>query len=326
MRLPPEMEEGSFSLECPNCEKDLDIEIRSRRKADESIRINGKPYTPRSKPLEMEKPRKADVIPVETKLDLDLPYRKRMRIIFIVLLIVGMLGMISSFSTIVGTFSIYDLEEKSPNKLVTLSVWVIDAESGRPLENVNISLTGDSGNFSGTSNDQGLTVIEDIISGEMELTVSKEGYKTVRSAITIKKGSPNVVDIPMERGSEEEELPILVHQFRIKKYSGLYTNVAASLMFLASLMALISAFFVYRKEFFSLTLFCAFLSIFSFGFLIGSILALMAVVLIIFSYHGFSHTHTLLEMLDRMRKENLRPMLKSRDKKLPGLPPVRKGK
>jgi hypothetical protein len=213
-------------------------------------------------------------------------------------------------------------EEKSPNNLVTLSVWIIDAESGRALEDVNVTLSTGSANFSGSSDDQGLVVMEKIVTGEMDLIITKEGYKTVKSGITIKKGSPNVIDVPMEKGSEAEEQPILVHQFRTKRYSGLFTNVAASLMFLSSLMALISAFFVYRKEFFSLALFSAFLSIFSFGFLAGSILALIAAVLIIFSYDGFSHTHTLLEMLEKMRRDNLKK-LRPADRKFPGLPPGR---
>jgi hypothetical protein len=320
------MDQGTFSLDCPNCNKELDIEVRGEKDSDPVIRINGRIVEKRkSVPLKFEKtPGKKIVKAAEISLREDLPYGRRMRVISILLILVAILGMVSSFSTIIGTFSIYDLEEKSPNSLVTLSVWIIDEGSGRALEGVNVTLTDGSVNFTGVSNDQGLAVIEDLVTGELEMEISKEGYKTVRSGITIKKGSPNVVDIPMERGDQTEEMPILVHQFRVKTYSRIITNVAATLMFLASLMALVSAFFVYRKEFFSLALFSAFLSLFSFGFLLGSVLAFIALVMMIFSYDGFSHTHTLIDMIERMRKEDLRTMLRSSDRKIPGLPPTRK--
>ncbi len=324
MRLPPNVDEGTFSLDCPACQKELDIEIKKRNSGSESIKINGRHFHPKKATSFMIEPEKKVVIASEVSTVLDLPHKRRMRLIFVLLLMVGILGMVSSFSTIIGTFSIYDLEEKSPTSLVTLSVWVIDADSGRALDNVNVSLSSGSGNFSGMSNDQGLVVIENIVAGEMDLTIYKDGYKTVKSGITIRKGSPNVIDVPMEKGSEDDELPILVHQFKTKTYSGFITNVAASLMFLASIMALISAFFVYRKEFFSLALLSAFLSVFSFGFLVGSIIAFIAVILMIFSYDGFSHTHTLLEMIDRMRRENLPEMLRPGERKLPGLPSLRK--
>ncbi len=324
MRLPHNVDEGTFSLDCPTCQKELDIEIKKRNEGSESIKINGRHFHPKKATSFVIEPEKKVVIASEVSTVLDLPYKRRMRLIFVLLLMVGILGMVSSFSTIIGTFSIYDLEEKSPNNLVTLSVWVIDADSGRALDNVNVSLSSASGNFSGRSNDQGLVVIEDIVTGEMDLTIYKDGYKTVKSGITIRKGSPNVIDVPMEKGSEEDELPILVHQFKTKTYSGFITNVAASLMFLASIMALISAFFVYKKEFFSLALLSAFLSVFSFGFLVGSIIGFIAVILMIFSYDGFSHTHTLLEMIDKLRRENLPEMLRPGERKLPGLPPVRK--
>ncbi len=325
MRLPKGMNQGTFSLDCPGCRKELEIEVRGRDK--KSLLINGRPYSPpKLQPLKkpIRKVPSRVVVATELEMEMDLPYHKRMRVIFFILVVVGILGIFSSFSTIIGSFSINDVEEKSPHSLVTLSVWIIDADTGRAIEGVEVTLVGGPSNYTGFSNQEGLALIEDIVSGEMDLVVSKEGYMTVKSEITIKKGSPNVIDIPMEKGDTTDVRPILVHQFGTKTYSGFITNVAATLMLLASFMAFTAAVFVYRKEFFLLVLFSAFLSVFSFGFLIGSVLATLALVMIILSYDGFSHTHTLLDMLEKVRSQDIRGMLRPDDRKMSGLPPLRK--
>lgn len=327
MRLPHGMNYGTFSIDCPGCDKDLEIEAIRGDAGSIEIRINGKLIKPKkAKPPSrrgQEKP-PVRVIPEEIDLEMDLPYHKRLRVVFVLLMIVGVLGVFSSFTTIAGSFSINDLEEKSPNNLVTLSVWVIDADSGRSINGVEVILIDGSNNFSATSDMEGLAVIEDLISGEMELVLHKDGYRTVRSDITIKKGSPNVVDIPMERGDEDIEMPILVHQFEPKTYSPVITNVAATLMLLASVLAFIAAAFVYRKEFFLLVLASSFLSIFSFGFLLGSVLATIALVLIILSYDGFSHTHILKKMLESVSTRDIRGRMRSDQRDLSGLPPLRR--
>lgn len=325
MRLPKDMDEGTFSLECPGCEKDLEIDIKDQRGQPKITRINGRLYIPPKpkapRPGVKEKERK--VVVAEVPVEMDLPYHRRLRFVSFILLLVFVLGIFSSASTLLGAFSIKDLEEKSPNRQVTLSVWVMDAETGRPIEGVFIELTSGSKVFNGTSNNNGLAVIE-LVSGEMDLVISKQGYKTVKSPITIKKGSPNVIDVPMEKGDETEELPILVHQFRPKSYDTFITNIAAGLMFVSSIFALVSFFFVYRKDFFSMALITAFLSVFSFGFFLGTVLAFMAVILIILSYKGFTHAHILEEMLENVRsRREPKDQLRSADKRFLGLPPTR---
>ncbi len=316
------MDRGTFSLECPGCGRDLEVEIGFSGK--ESISIDGKRISSqRAISLRSgKKEKKPPIVAAELPLEMELPFHRRMRFITVILLLVFVLGILSSFTTLLGSFTIYDLEEKSPNKLVTLSVWVIDADSGRPLEDVNVVLTSGPINHSATSDYQGLAVLENLTAERMELEVSREGYKTVRSSIALRRGSPNVIDIPMERGSSREELPVLVHQFEHGKYSGFITNVAASLMLVSSVMALISAIFVYRKEFFSLVLLGAFISVFSFGFFVGSLLAVLAVVLIILSYEGFTHTHRLIDLLNSLKREDIRSLLKGDERKLPPLPPA----
>jgi hypothetical protein len=326
MRLPKDLDEGTFSLDCPNCDKELEFEIKNDRGTPKVLRINGKPYIPpRKRSLKLGDTKKPErkVVVAELPIEMELPHHKRLRVVAFILLLVFVLGIFSSGSTLLGAFSIKDLEEKSPNTQVTLSVWVIDADTGRPIEDVFIELISGNKRFNGTSNTGGLVVIN-IVPGEMELTIEKQGYKTIKSPITIKKGSPNVIDVPMEKGQATEEIPILVHQFRQKTYETIITNIAAGLMLLSSVMAFISFIFVYRKEFFSMTLFTAFLSVFSFGFFLGSILAFLAVVLIILSYRGFTHTHILEEMLANVRSSrDLKNALKGDNRKFSGLPPVR---
>ncbi|MEA3557747.1 MAG: carboxypeptidase-like regulatory domain-containing protein [Candidatus Thermoplasmatota archaeon] len=249
---------------------------------------------------------------------------RRLKVVMVMLIVIGILGIGSSIATVTSSFSIKDLEERSPNDASTFSLWVMDAETGRPIENVQVTLGDGDHNITGATDQEGLVVFTRVKAGPVDVILSVEGYKTTTGEIVIMKGSPNVIDVPLERGSPSEEVSMLTTQFRSEKYTTSYTNLMAAVMFISSLMAGIGAYLVYRKEFYTIAVITAFLSIFSFGFLIGSLLSLISLILLINSYNGFSHNYHLRMLLETQGREDLKKLFKSNTGPPPGLPPVKR--
>ncbi|MCU0798624.1 MAG: glucosyltransferase domain-containing protein [Candidatus Thermoplasmatota archaeon] len=296
LRLPKDLDEGEFTVRCYHCSTRLDVFVgpdgRSRK-----VTVQGKQKRTAPKQQNME-PRPELVGP--PKIDLDrgrLPYKKRLRAAFVMMVIVGILGVMSSLLTLSESFRIKDLDEQSPNDTADLNLWVLDETTGRGVFRAEVTLSSNA-NQTTYSDQEGLVVISDVKIGSMVLTISKEGYRTVSGRIVVKKGTPNVLDIPLKKGNPSDIDTLPVQQFKDKTYNPLYTDTAATLMMLSALMAFVSAIFVQIRDFFFLALIGAFLSIFSLGFFIGSILALFGFILIILSYEGFEHHHHLSRYLE----------------------------
>lgn len=291
LRLPKDLSEGDFTVRCYQCSTRLDVSVHPEGR---SRKVTVKDRQKKSFTQEAGEPGPELVGP--PKIDLDrsrLPYKKRLRVALVLLIIVGLLGVMSSLLTLSVSFRIKDLEEQSPNDTADLNLWVLDETTGRGILEAVVTISSSSYNQTGYSDQEGLAVMRDVKIGQMELTIEKEGYRTVSGRIEVKKGTPNVLDIPMHRGAPSEIQPLPTQQFKNKTYNPLFTDMAAILMMLSAIMAFVSAFFVHIRDFFFLALFGAFLSIFSLGFFIGSVLALFGLILIILSYEGFEHSHYL---------------------------------
>lgn len=228
--------------------------------------------------------------------------KRTLKIAALILFIAGVLGILSSVSTVMGSFSIRDIEEQTRAEYASLSVTVIDSMTGRPIQDVQVTLTYLDANYTEMTDSSGLAVLKNVPPGSADITLKKEGYREIESTIVLKKGIPNVLDIPMEEGSTSDVMPILTPQFVSRRYSSLLTDIMAMVMFLSSVLAFVGAYYTYRGEFFILAIVSAFLSVFSFGFFMGSLLSGAATILIIFSYGSFSHTHVLRQLLETYRK------------------------
>ena len=326
LRLPLGTDEGRFSVRCSGCSADLDVQVE-KGDAGRKVYIGGRRAPPLHK---MPPPPRPPSPPIQTKLLAEeitgeevLPFGKRLKVVTFILVVVGILGIISSMATLSGSFSIKDLEQQSPSDVTTFSVWAIDSETGRGIEDVRVTLYREGYNTSTDTDLEGLAVIKGVSSGEIGLTLSKEGYRTIDGEVTISRGSPNVLDVPMTKGASEDVQPLLIQPLEPKTYSNLYTDITAVFMMLCSIMALVSAYFVHKREFFLIALLTAFLSMFSFGFMIGSILALASVIVIILSYKGFEHTHDIMMRIEDLAGEDINKLFRGPKKELPQLPPLR---
>jgi hypothetical protein len=287
LRLPPDQKSGEFSFTCDECGSEQNVVVGPKG-AKKFRTVSRRKVLKRAEEVIFKPSRKM-----------------RLKVSAAFLVIAGILGLIFSLMTVTESFTIKDIEQQTEGEYTTLTVAVIDSTTGRPVTDALVSLSGGSGNLTGYTDLAGLFVLQGVPPGTSTISLTKDGYKTVRSEITLRKGTPNVLDIPMEEGDPMETIPIRTTQFVTKDYSTLVTNVMALIMFLTSIVSLISAYFTFRGEFFALSLVGAFVSIFSIGFVIGSVLSLIATIVITFSYNEFTHTHVLKRLLDLRKRGEL---------------------
>lgn len=328
LRLPRGAEEGEFSVDCQDCSEEIDLEVSMTSTGKERIRINGRLYRPPKPHLETvtvkEKKRPPKIeIEEEEEEKWGPEYSRRLNFAFWTLIVIGILGIASSIATVTGSFTIRDLEEQSSNNTINLNMWVIDSETGRSIEGANVILRADGYAVNGTSNNEGLVVFKEVRSDKLSMEIRHDDYKTSAGTVWISKGTPNVLDVPMERGSPSETVEAPLTTFESKKYSSGLTNITAVIMFLSSGTAFIAAFFVRARDFFSLAVISSFLSIFSFGFLIGSVLALIVLIIVINSYRGFSHHYELRMILEQQGREDIKKFFTDRIPQPPRLPPAK---
>ncbi|MBN1390153.1 MAG: carboxypeptidase regulatory-like domain-containing protein [Candidatus Thermoplasmatota archaeon] len=327
LRLPGGAQEGVFSVECQDCGDSIDLEIRSTVDGEETITMNGKvlEHTPQRRASEMTFDRDVTLgsDPHDDVGSWGPDYSRRIRSAFWILIIVGILGLASSIATVTSSFTIKDLEEQSPNDTVTFSVWVFDSTTGRSVGGVEVKLTDGTYYVNGTSDNEGLVVFRNVRTGNFEMLLHHPQYKSTRGDVHISKGTPNVLDVPMETGNPSDTAETPLRSIGSKQYSPELTNIMAILMFLSSLSAFISAFFVRMRDFFTLAVTSAFLSIFSFGFLLGTLLSMVAIIIVIFSYRGFYHQYELRMLLESKGREDLRNLFTGDTGTQPRLPPAR---
>ena len=321
LRPPSGMDTGEFTFTCHSCGEEIKIEIHSKR----GDRFTIEPGRGKRKTDREIKRKKSKVI-LEEEDEWEEPHhrgdnKRRFLIMTIAMIIVGILGISSSISTLAGTFGIKDLEEQTPQDFASLSIWVIDSSSGEGIQGVEIEIDSENVNLTTETDENGLGIFNKVMAGEIGITLSKEGYKRVEGTLIVRKGVPNVQDIPMEKGEQSQTIPIRIQQFETEDYSNFITDLIAVVMMLSSLMAFVAAYSIYKREFFSLAVFTSFLSLFSFGFFIGSFIAFILLISVIFSYRGFYHTHLIKWFLENRGREDLMDFFKARREETPRLPP-----
>lgn len=289
LRLPEGENRGSFNSTCYACGSDIDVNVLDARK--NRLRLS------------ISRGQRSRAVPSDPRIKKS--RKMPLKISALILLVAGILGILSSISTVMGSFSIRDIEEQTKAEYTSLSVTVIDSVTGRPIEGVRVTVGYGNVNYTEFTDSSGLAVLKGLPPSSGQITLQKEGYRGIESNIMLKKGIPNVLDIPMEEGESTDVMPILTPQFVGRTYSTLLTDIMAMVMFLASVMAFVGAYYTYRGEFFILAIISAFLSIFSFGFFIGSVLSAGATISIIFSYDSFSHTHVLRQLLESSRGDKI---------------------
>lgn len=168
-------------------------------------------------------------------------------------------------------------------------------DDGFAAENVTISIVGEP--LSTQTDVWGKFEIFDVPAGKHKIQVEKDGYNTIiHKAFISSQG-----DIWTWTGGEGEERPTNEFEFKLNpgndvENTGGYPPfemistmlfVCAIMAIIFSIIALIGGYFALKRKNFPIAIIGAILGIFSIGFFLGSILAVIALFLLILARHDF---------------------------------------
>jgi hypothetical protein len=154
-----------------------------------------------------------------------------------------------------------------------INVYVTD-QSNLSLENVNVVLSDKT--FESRGN--GTYILENATLGLQTIQITKQGYNKQEIELLVTPFFSSDVNIKMQQGTTENE---------IIKFN---TLGCLSIVIIFSVFAILAVIACVKRQHFDLAVVGSFLAIFSFGFfLIGSILSIIAFVLIFYSRDEFEN-------------------------------------
>ena len=165
------------------------------------------------------------------------------------------------------------------NGLSSVHGSVID-EEGNAMEGVAVY----GGNKQTTTNNQGQYYLYDLQGEEISILFSIEGYKDVSVWMDIRSGSANILEIEVEKGDGDIKLDL-----RKQIAEPWPPNYALAPIFMISaLITLMGSAAALLQENFKIAIAGCLFGIISYGFLIGSILSVVALALLLIDYQKFN--------------------------------------
>jgi len=165
------------------------------------------------------------------------------------------------------------------NGLSSVHGSVID-EDGNAMEGVAVY----GGNKQTTTNNQGQYYLYDLQGEEISILFSIEGYKDVSVWMDIRSGSANILEVEVEKGDGDIKLDL-----RKQIAEPWPPNYALAPIFMISaLITLMGSAAALLQENFKIAITGCLFGIISYGFLIGSILSVVALALLLIDYQKFN--------------------------------------
>ena len=155
---------------------------------------------------------------------------------------------------------------------------VIDTD-GEAVENVIIEANGKKT----STNPQGWYVIYDIIGKEVEITFTVEGYGSVSVWMNIRSDGTNILDIELLENNQQFDYRKDVAEPWPPNYA------LAPIFMIASIIALIGSSAAILKQNFTLAVIGSLFGVISYGFLIGSVLSVIALAFILVDRKNFDN-------------------------------------
>lgn len=197
----------------------------------------------------------------------------------LLLLLVFIIGIIYGIFWITENLGTESFKESS-QKIGTVEGKVED-KNGEAINDAHILFIGKNNKFEATTNQEGWYIIEDIYEGYYNVIAEKENYGSLTiKNVKVLPGQIETVDFVL--GSKDKTI-ILEKDDELKKNS----MKGIIIFFTSSIFALLGSFLAIQKKSFKACSLFTVLSIPSFGFLIGSILAIIALILILSSKEDF---------------------------------------
>ena len=165
------------------------------------------------------------------------------------------------------------------NGLSSVHGSVID-EDGNAMEGVAVY----GGNKQTITNNQGQYYLYDLQGEEISILFSIEGYKDVSVWMDIRSGSANILEVELEKGDGDIKLDL-----RKQIAEPWPPNYALAPIFMISaLITLMGSAAALLQENFKIAITGCLFGIISYGFLIGSILSVVALALLLIDYQKFN--------------------------------------
>ena len=141
------------------------------------------------------------------------------------------------------------------------------------------------GNKQTTTNAQGQYYLYDLQGEEVSILFSIKGYKEVSVWIDIRSGGANILEVDLKEGDGE-----IQHDYRKQIAEPWPPNYALAPIFMISaLITLIGSAAALLQENFKIAITGCLFGIISYGFLIGSILSVVALALLLIDYQKFNN-------------------------------------
>jgi len=156
---------------------------------------------------------------------------------------------------------------------------IID-NNGHALKGVIVTIEKE--NISVTSDDNGEFFFENVSAGKHTIDLKKEGYVNIRAGIFVLPiKSPIKPKFVMKKGEGTENEKGLI----LRAIDAL--PVISTTIIIISFLPLIGAIFCFMKKYFFIAIISSIAGIFSIGFFIGSILSIIALVILLLSREEF---------------------------------------
>ena len=189
---------------------------------------------------------------------------------------------------------------------------IVRSNTGTPLQYVKVSIV-DKQLFT-TTDARGKFILLDVPPGKQEIMVEKEGYTTIiHKAFITPSGSWLEQFRDYDPDAYEKEFEFELTPGEGTKRTGSFPQFAlfscilfacAMVAVVFSIVALIGAYFAFKRRKFAITMIGAILGIFSLGFFIGAILSIVALFLLILSSDEFKRRKQMdMQRMDMHRKD-----------------------
>jgi hypothetical protein len=217
-----------------------------------------------------------------------------------ILTAVGILGLIMAIMMVVGGAFIgsadnFDIEDWGQVDITG----IVLAADGSPIDNATLTVEGT--HIAVTTNSAGYYQMLGVPAGYNQITLEKAGYNTIIRHVYIvpddSSADFNFANHPVIFEDSELNFNMTVgsdtftygqdgESFPIEKM-GPFLMVLGVVFALCSIAALIGGHYALKSEKYSITIVCAIIGIFSVGFMLGTILAIAALVILLLSSEEF---------------------------------------
>jgi hypothetical protein len=200
------------------------------------------------------------------------PVCKRLQLVGVLLGVVGVLGLVT-VGMVATSPSGEGLDGLLPSDKVDVSGQVRDSD-GYLITGALVSY--DKGGLSDTTGTSGWYFLEGVETGDVEISMEVDGYKTVRKTVHLERGL-YTVDFLAEPGTGVVEVPDVATPDPGDPGSRAWLMILG--LGLASIFALVGAWAAYIHKRYYLVIIGSLLGILTWGWFIGSILALVSLII-----------------------------------------------